>query len=239
MKKYKVLNYQNAVLKSLSNKIDDFYLAGGTALSLFYFQHRVSIDLDFFTPRFSYKRINEIVFYLKTELKKEIKLSSQSLEDNKTKMLVYYIYFTQKNTLKIDFVEDIFSLIKEPKITDGIKILSLEDIYLRKIYALTGVLPALNGVGRKKFVGGRTEAKDFFDLYFLSHTFMPLCQFVDKYGDPAIKEGIISWYRTYDRMTVIDGVLRLKTDKKIDYKSMEKHFHEEINRIVERQVGEI
>jgi hypothetical protein len=239
MRKDTVLNYQDTVLKSLSYKIDDFYLAGGTALSLFYFNHRVSIDLDFFTPRFSYKRINEIVSYLKTELKKEIKLTAQSLESNKTKMLVYYIYFTQRNTLRIDFVEDVFGLIKEPKIVDGIKILSLEDIYLRKIYALIGVLPALNGVGRKKFVGGRTEAKDFFDLYFLSHTFMPLCQFVDKYGDSVIKEGIISWYRTYDRMTIIDGILRLKTDKKIDYKSMEKHLHKEIDRIVERQVKEI
>lgn len=239
MKKDKVLNYQNAVLKSLSNKIDNFYLAGGTALSMFYFQHRVSIDLDFFTPHFSYKQINEIISYLKTELKKEIKLSAQSLEDNKTKMLVYYIYFTQKNSLKIDFIEDVFDLIKEPKIVDGIKILSLEDIYLRKIYALIGVLPVLNGIGRKKFVGGRTEAKDFFDLYFLSHTFMPLCQFVDKYGDPVIKEGIITWYKTYDRMDIIDGVLRLTTDKKIDYKNMEKHFHKEVDRIVERQVGEI
>jgi hypothetical protein len=161
------------------------------------------------------------------------------LENDKTKMLVYYIYFTRRNTLKIDFVEDIFTLIKEPKIVDGIKILSLEDIYLRKIYALIGVLPALNSIGRKKFIGGRTEAKDFFDLYFLSHTFMPLCQFVDRYGNPVIREGIISWYRTYDRMAIIDGILRLKTDKKIDYKSMERHFHDEIDRIVERQVKEI
>lgn len=239
MEKDRVLNYQDTVLKSLSYKIDDFYLAGGTALSLFYFHHRVSIDLDFFTPLFSYKRINKIVSYLKSQLKKEIRLSAQSLESNKTKMLVYYIYFTQRNTLKIDFVEDVFTLIREPKIVNGIKILSLEDIYLRKIYALIGVLPALNGVGRRKFVGGRTEAKDFFDLYFLSHTFMPLCQFVDKYGDPVIKEGIISWYKTYDRMAIIDGILRLKTDKKIDYKSMEEHLHKEIDRVVEGQVKEI
>jgi len=128
MKKYRVVNYQNAVLKSLTNKIDDFYLAGGTALSLFYFQHRASIDLDFFTPKFSYKRIDEIVAHLKTTLGKGIELAAQSLERDRARVVVYYIYFTQRSTRKIDFIEDVFGLIKEPKIVDGIKVLSLEDI---------------------------------------------------------------------------------------------------------------
>jgi hypothetical protein len=239
MKEEKFLHYQHKVLKSLANKIDDFYLAGGTALSLFYFQHRISVDLDFFTQRFSYERINEIVSCLTDNLKKEIKLIAQYLQEDKTRMLVYYVYFTQEDAFKIDFVEDVFPLTKDPKFVDGIKILSLEDIYLRKIYALIGVLPVLNNTGRKRFIGGRSEAKDFFDLYFLSHTFMPLCDFVEKFGNPVIKEGLINWYRTFDRITVIDEILRLKTDKKIDYKIMEKHLHEEIDRIVEKQIGEI
>jgi len=100
-------------------------------------------------------------------------------------------------------------------------------------------LPAFNNTGRKRLAGGRTEAKDFFDLYFLSHTFMPLCEFVDRYGSPVIKEGIITWYRTYDRMAIIDGILRLKTDKKVDYRSMERHFREEVDRIIEREIEEI
>ncbi|MDI6732200.1 MAG: nucleotidyl transferase AbiEii/AbiGii toxin family protein [Candidatus Margulisbacteria bacterium] len=41
-------NRQNKVLKILSEKVDNFYLSGGTALAKYYFQHRNSEDLDFF-----------------------------------------------------------------------------------------------------------------------------------------------------------------------------------------------
>ena len=239
VKKQKLLQYQNTVLKALSGKIDDFYLTGGTALSLFYFQHRISLDLDFFTPRFSYKRIREIITYLKTSLKKEIKLTAQSLKKDKTRMMVYQIYITPGDILRVDFVEDVLPLVKQPKIVEGVKVLSLEDIYLRKIYAVVGVIPTYDVVGKKKFAGGRIEAKDFYDLYFLSHTFMPISKFVDKYGDLTVKEGLISWFRTYDRMKMTDGVLRLDTDKKIDYRSIEKHFSTEIDKIIESQIEKI
>lgn len=49
----KLLEYQNKVLKLFTGKMEDFYLAGGTALSRFYFNHRISYDLDFFTRSFS------------------------------------------------------------------------------------------------------------------------------------------------------------------------------------------
>ena len=154
-------------------------------------------------------------------------------------MLVYYIYFTPKDSLRIDFVEDVQEIIKPPRIVEGIKILSLEDIYLRKIFALAGIKPVLDETGRKEFVGGRTEAKDLFDIYFLSHTFMPLSQFVEKYGNFSLKEGLIHWFRTYDRMQIKEGILSLETDKDTDYKIIEKHFNAEIDKIIESEIGEI
>ena len=48
------------VLKALSGKMEGYYLVGGTALSLFYFQHRESYDLDLFSKEFSKKRIENI-----------------------------------------------------------------------------------------------------------------------------------------------------------------------------------
>ena len=50
----RIVSCQKTVLKALSGRMDNFYLAGGTALSLFYFQHRLSVDLDFFTQNFIY-----------------------------------------------------------------------------------------------------------------------------------------------------------------------------------------
>lgn len=240
MKKVKIAQYQQAVLKVLSGQISEFYLAGGTALSLFYFQHRLSVDLDFFTPKLSYKRVKEIIAYLQKYLKcKEIKLAAQNLERDKTKMLIYNIHFTADDTLKVDFVEDIFDLIKETKIVEGVKILSLEDIYIRKVFAIAGVVKTIDDVGQTQFIGGRTAAKDFYDLYFLSHVFMPLSQFVKKYCDAAAMEALIRWFKTYDRMTMASGILEIDTEKNIDAKSMEKHFAKEISKIIEQQIGEV
>lgn len=35
---------------TLEPALKDFYLTGGTALAEYYFRHRISDDLDFFTP---------------------------------------------------------------------------------------------------------------------------------------------------------------------------------------------
>lgn len=240
MKRIEVTQFQELVLKVLSGKINEFYLAGGTALSLFYFQHRLSVDLDFFTPKFSYKRVKEIITYLQKHLKcKEIKLVAQNLEKNKTRMLIYNIYFAKGQILKVDFVEDIFSLIKGTKTVEGIRILSLEDIYIRKIFAVSGIVKTINEIDNAQFLGGRMAAKDFYDLYFLSHVFMPLSQFVEKYCDAAAPEALIKWFKTYDRMAMISGILEIDTGKKIDAKTIENHFAGEIKKIIENQIDEI
>lgn len=227
------------VLKALANRIDEFYLAGGTALSLFYFQHRLSVDLDFFTPKLSYERVKGIVNYLQKQLKcKEIRLIAQNLEETRTKMMIYNINFALGDTLKVDFVEDVVDLLKETKTTEGVRILSLEDIYIRKIYAIAGVVKTINEVGQAHFIGGRVAAKDFYDLYFLSHVFMPLSQFVKKYCDAVIAEALIRWFKTYDRMAMISGILEIAAEKNVDTKSIEKHFSGEINKIIEQQIGE-
>lgn len=235
----KILKYQHEVLKALSGKVNNYYLAGGTALSLFYFQHRLSVDLDFFTRKFVYSDITRIAKHLGGVLKKKVDLKGQSLQDKTAKMVVYDIHFTPTDILKIDFVEDTIDLLKKTKVVDGITILSLEDIYLRKLYALAGMVKIVDEAGRDKFIGGRADAKDFYDAYFLSHTFMPLSKFAIKYCDPAIMEAIVKWFRTYDRMAMMDGVLTLDTNKLIDCRVIEKHFKKEVDKILDYEIGEL
>ena len=134
--KSKIITYQEKVLKILADKIDGFYLAGGTALSNFYFQHRDSEDLDFFTNKFEKSEITGIVEGLSKKLQRPIKLLKQQMRKNLVKMMVFSIEFTKKLKLKIDFVEDYVKLIKRPRNINGINVMSLEDIYLRKIYAV-------------------------------------------------------------------------------------------------------
>ncbi|MBN1526267.1 MAG: nucleotidyl transferase AbiEii/AbiGii toxin family protein [Candidatus Omnitrophica bacterium] len=235
----KIEKYQQEVLTALSGKIGSFYLAGGTALSMFYFHHRLSVDLDFFTSKFVYSDIERIVKYLESALKKKISLKGQALEERTAKMAVYNIHFTPSDAMKIDFVEDTVELLKKTKMVDGVRILSLEDIYLRKIYALAGMIKILDEAGRYQFIGGRADAKDFYDVYFLSHTFIPLSKFVIKHCNRTVMEAIVKWFRTYNRMAMMDGVLMLDTDKAIDCKAMEKHFKKEIDKILEYEIGEL
>ena len=235
----RIVKYQQETLKALSGKVDDFYLAGGTALSLFYFQHRISVDLDFFTHDFAYTKITDIAVYLEKVLKKKVILTGHSLKAKTAKMAVYNVRFTARDALKIDFVEDVVKLLKDTRTVDGIRILSLEDIYLRKLYALTGMIKIPDETGRDKFIGGRADAKDFYDVYFLSHTFSSLSKFVVKYCDRTMIEAIVRWFRTFDRMTMMDGVLSLITNKVMDYKLMERHFKKEIGRIIDYEIGGI
>ncbi len=120
---------------------------------------------------------------------------------------------------------------------DGIRVFALEDIYLRKLYAITGTAEVVDLTGRTVGIGGRQEAKDFFDLYFLSHMFMNLSDFAFKYCGIAMQEALIRWFRTYSRMDIKAGLLELNTKNKFDYKEMESHFKREIGRLLEKQIG--
>jgi predicted nucleotidyltransferase component of viral defense system len=228
--------YQEKVLSVLSGKITDFYLAGGTALSLYYFHHRESFDLDFFTKKFNAIRISNIIKELSLGLKKETELIAEQKSKEKVRIAVYSVQFTKTEALKIDFVEDYANLIKKPRLVNGINVLSLEDIYIRKIFAIAGSLQAEDSIGRRIMRGARQEAKDFYDLFCLSSIFMRLSGFAYKYCTPLVREGLIRWYRTYNRLDMKTGLLELKLKKAIDYREMEQHFKKEIDAILEKEV---
>lgn len=236
-KKEDIKTRQLKILKALSGKIDDFYLCGGTALSLFYFDHRESEDLDFFTQKFLFERVQQIVKFLEKKFGYEIKLEAENFsEKHQAKMMVFYVQ-EDDNFIKIDFVEDVFPLIGKFKKIDNIKILSIEDIYIRKIYATSGLKVGMDEVGQTRFIGGRQEAKDLFDLYYLSEKFLSLSEFVNKYCDQTLKEGIIRWFRRFDRMQMKIGLSEIKTSNRIEFRDMDKHFDNEIKQILLGEIG--
>lgn len=123
-----------------------FYFTGGTALSIFYLQHRYSEDLDFF----SLKPFNdEEVLAFINELSKELKLEYTV---NKQNVVTTFQFSKQGELLlKIDFGHYPYPLVDDGKIVDNVQIDSLFDIATNKL--LTIIM--------------RQNAKDFVDLYFL------------------------------------------------------------------------
>jgi len=234
-----ITKWQDKILKVLAGKAPDFWLGGGTALSKVYFHHRESLDLDFFTFKFSRKKIISLIEFLSVNLGKDFELIKEQQKKDKVRIMIFSTRLSKTKSLKIDFIEDYIKTIKTPKDVDGICVFSLEDIYLRKIYAIAGTIDTIDLVGCNIREGGRQEAKDFYDLYFLSHTFMNLAGFALRYCNTVTQEALVHWFRTYSRMEIKTGLLELRTKNKVDFRDMEKHFKKEIDCLLEKQLGGI
>ena len=143
-------------LKLVSNIsiVKKSYLAGGTALAL-HLGHRISVDLDFFTPR---------IFDEKT-LSGELKQLSEYREEGTAWRTVWGKVANTKFSL---FYYQ-YSLIEKTIPFEGIRMLSKEDIAAMKIHALED----------------RGTKRDFIDIYFLTKEFTleQMLEFYDqKYG---------------------------------------------------------
>lgn len=129
---------------------NDWYLAGGTALSL-QFNHRTSVDLDFFTHHKDF----------------DSGFISATLLPYK-----WLITLTDKGTLygelggaKISFIAYPYFVPKQPFITHGnINILDAKDIAVMKIIAISQ----------------RGKKRDFFDLYWYVTQREPLINIIER-----------------------------------------------------------
>jgi predicted nucleotidyltransferase component of viral defense system len=138
--------HQEALTKNTKSVLDaigdsgaakDFYLAGGTALAL-YFGHRFSVDLDWFAEKFNYTPI------FRRRLEELGKLGIDS-ESEKT-------FNGTLNGVKISFFEYPYPLIAaKNKYKENIYLASIPDIATMKL----------------ETIGSRGSYKDFIDVYFL------------------------------------------------------------------------
>lgn len=234
----KILKYQKTVLKLLAGQLDGFYLAGGTALTNYHFQyHRESYDLDFFAQKYDPAIVNGIAAYITGQTHKEIKIVAR--EEGKAKFADirrYDLMISSREALRIDFVRDVHELLEPLMEVNGIQVLSLPDIYLRKIFAVTGILAKPDPIGRMVTEGGRQTARDLFDLYHLSSRFERLSSFALKHCDDLQIEGLCNWYRSFDRMTMKIELLDIKTKAPLEFRDIDRHFSKEIDRLYERMM---
>ena len=121
---------------------ENFYLTGGTALAAFYFHHRLSEDLDFFSHGVELKPIPK--FFSEIEKKHHLKIES-------VKTSPYFHRYLINDELKIDVVADIDFRVGSPKLIDDFMVDNLKNI-------------AVNKVGT---ILSRLEVKDYVDLYFI------------------------------------------------------------------------
>ena len=126
-----------------------FYLAGGTALAEYYFGHRLSFDLDLFTP--------EVSLILPLSYQIEALGPQARLGIAVIRRFASYVEFliTQDDeTLKVDLAQDSpFRLQPLAVASNGIYVSSLTDLQVDKLLAYYG----------------RAEPRDAVDLYLFRH----------------------------------------------------------------------
>lgn len=131
-----------SLLKELqqSEVLNKCPLAGGTALAL-QVGHRVSIDLDFFSPR----TLNL------EEVKRSFDVYPESLELSSSMSIITYSI----NKIKVDVVNYVYPPLYPYCLENDIVLYSLQDIAAMK-------LEAIKGIGKRR---------DFYDIYFLLQEF--------------------------------------------------------------------
>ena len=127
-----------SILERLMNlpEMSEFYLVGGTALSLMY-GHRISVDLDLFsTSKFDNTQII-------ASLSKEF---GDEFVADETKP--FFGIFGYIDDVKVDIIKYKHPLIRPTLTIDGIRMFSMEDIVAMKVQAVLG----------------RAKKKDFWDI---------------------------------------------------------------------------
>lgn len=123
-----------------------FYLGGGTALAEFYLKHRLSEDLDFFSQHefdpFS------ISAFLKS-IQKRMDISNIDYQQSFNRNL--FFIRIKNDLIKTEFTYYPFPQIESKKIANGLRIDSLLDIAVNKVFTIYQ----------------KPRSRDFIDLYLI------------------------------------------------------------------------
>jgi predicted nucleotidyltransferase component of viral defense system len=139
---------QQVLIGNLPDEIlANFYLTGGTALSAFYIEHRLSKDLDFFTD--SEQQVPPIEFL--TTLIRRLPSVGDIRYERLFDRRIFEVVFKDSDILKVEFSTYPFKSIEERRKTERLLVDSLLNIVTGKLFALTD----------------RFDPKDFVDLYFV------------------------------------------------------------------------
>lgn len=128
----------------------NFYFTGGTALSFFYLQHRLSLDLDFFSEKIFDSQIILEKLHLWRQ-KHEFGLELKTTEN----LHAFNLTFKSNKKLKVDFAYYPYKRLEKSKEVEGLPVDSLLDIAVNKFLTISQ----------------REDIKDFVDLYFLFREF--------------------------------------------------------------------
>lgn len=198
------------VLHKLSQAqfVQSYYMAGGTALTL-YLQHRISYDLDFFSPQATPPNT------IKSQL------------DNLGELTIFQndldTFYGSLESIKLSFFTYQYPLLKKPSDFHGVCIASLEDIACMKLEAI-----ASRGVKR-----------DFIDLYCIAEKIelsIMLELFEQKFANHAVSPVHVLKSLVYFADAESDPMPNMLID--LDWDEVKRFFERSVKEISSRRLLE-
>ncbi len=201
---------QDKILNAIGEVFGDaFYLTGGTALSRFYFHHRLSEDLDLFTETENIKTAIPRIVKTLESLGYEVVVKAMSVTFGRL-----FVSLEGGEKLKIDLVADY--PLEKPKAVRNFYVDTINNIAVNKIVAFED----------------RAELKDLVDLYFLVKdggiNLEDILELADRKRVPVPYEELLA----INSIGLTGSVLLLK---EVEAKDLE-NFLEELKRTLEKNV---
>ena len=180
-----------------------FYLTVGTALSEFYFQHRLSEDIDLFSE---YEVNPRAVEAFLQAISRTLKIS-KIVKQNYLGLYTYKLQYDDREELKIDFNYYPFPKIEKAGYFGKLEVSSMYDIAVNKIHT----------------IASRTRVRDYIDLYFImKNSELPNVKYLEKLRlDSQAK---FDW--PLEVKNLVTAFLKVKDLKKADFPKMLVPFNE-------------
>jgi predicted nucleotidyltransferase component of viral defense system len=200
--------------------------------------HRFSADLDFFSPKYDVREIQNLISAFEKQVNKKIHPESELTAGGKARVRFYTLPVTgSSRPLKIDFVEDVLFVRPVIRKIEGVRVYSVENVYFQKIAAISGTQTEIDAVGRQ-IIEGRKEPRDVFDVYMLSKKIQPLHIFLKKVP-VQLQKGIIHWYRTFSRQDLKLALIDLDIyELNFNSREMIVYLENEIKQFIREVIGE-
>jgi len=188
---------------SASPELSDFFLVGGTAVSL-HVGHRISVDLDFF----SQKDIN-------TDSLKLLLSSRYSIHNTITDVNTLSCIIKYKGTsIKVEFISYKYDLLRPVVNIDGINLLELDDLIPMKLSAISG----------------RGAKKDFYDIFFLFEKYS-IVQMLELYSQKYKSENVFHLIKSLTYFDIADQDPKPILIRNISWKDIKHKFIKEVKTV--------
>lgn len=192
---------------------DIFRLSGGTALSAFYLEHRLSEDLDFFSSE-------RIPFYVIEEFLKTLNFIDEIFMTKHFERNIFNLKLGGNNILKVEFTYYPLKNIQKAVLVESLQIDSFIDIVVNKLCA----------------IADRIDVKDYVDVYLsIKNNEMFLRELIDFAEKKCEIKGIRHILKSR-LLQIPTGIESLPLKYKIKQQAIKNLFKRVVRDIVEEEI---